>query len=158
MRAGSDPVDQRLTLLHELAHWLTPPSRRRRAPHHGAAFYTTAFGLYRRHGIDDADAVRLEAGRYPSALRFASALGVPGARAALETRRAALRRRRVARRWRVAVPEHPVRLVRDGRWHICATCGQRVVGPILARVLRARRTARHVLWTAVSIDEAPISA
>ncbi|MCA1588126.1 MAG: hypothetical protein LC744_05635, partial [Chloroflexi bacterium] len=40
VRAGRDPVDQRLTLLHELAHWLAATSRRgRRAVHHGRAFY-----------------------------------------------------------------------------------------------------------------------
>jgi hypothetical protein len=158
VRAGSDPVDQRLTLLHELAHWLTPPARRRRAPHHGAAFYATAFALYRRHGIADADALRLEAARYPSALRHGAALGVPGARAALAERRAALRARRTTRTWRVAVPEHAVRLVREGRWHVCVTCRQRVVGRALARVLRARRAPRHVLWTAVPGEPEPVSA
>ena len=29
VRAGSDPLDQRLTLLHELAHWIAPAARRR---------------------------------------------------------------------------------------------------------------------------------
>jgi hypothetical protein len=158
VRAGSDPVDQRLTLLHELAHWLTPPARRRRAPHHGAAFYATAFSLYRRHGIHDADALRLEASRYPSALRHAVTLDVPGARGALDDRLASLRGRRASRTWRVAVPEHPVQLVREGRWHVCAACGQRVVGRTLARVRRARRASRHVLWTAVPIEDASISA
>ncbi len=144
VRAGEDPLDQRLTLLHELAHWLSPPARRRRSPHHGRAFYRVAFALYRRHGLADADAVRLESARYPSSLRHARALGVDGAAEAL-----ALRRQRLAERprrtWRVLVPEHPVRLERDGRWHVCATCRQRIVGSNLARVRRARRTVRHVL-------------
>ncbi len=144
VRAGEDPLDQRLTLLHELAHWLSPPPRRRRSPHHGRAFYRVAFALYRRHGLADADAVRLESARYPSSLRHARALGVDGAAEAL-----ALRRQRLAERprrtWRVLVPEHPVRLERDGRWHVCATCRQRIVGSNLARVRRARRTVRHVL-------------
>src|SRR5438093_2067090 len=50
--AGSDPVDQRLTLLHELAHWLGPEPRRRRrgrVAHHDASFYARAFGLYAAH-------------------------------------------------------------------------------------------------------------
>src|SRR5688572_25436186 len=70
VRAGTDPVDQRLTLLHELAHWIAPPARRRgrRAVHHGRAFYAVAFELYRRHGLSDADALRLESAHYPSAL------------------------------------------------------------------------------------------
>lgn len=149
VRAGDDELDQRLTLLHELAHWLAPTTRgrRRRAVHHGRAFYAVAFDLYRRHGLTAADALRLESGRYRSALRHAVALGVPGAPEALATHRAALRAR-PRRRWRVLVAEHPVRLEREGRWSVCATCRQRVVGPTLARVRRARRAVRHVLMTA----------
>ena len=150
VRAGSDPLDQRLTLLHELAHWLAVPARRRgrRTAHHDLAFYRIAFELYRRHGLTDADALRLEAGHYPSSLGHAAALGVPGAAAALRARRAA-QRARPPRRWKVLVPEHPVRLGRAGRWHVCATCGQRVVGSNLVRVRRARRSIRHVLLVAV---------
>jgi hypothetical protein len=144
--AGRDPVDQRLTLLHELAHWLAPAprSRRRRTRHHDAAFYGTAFALYRRHGVPDAAAVAGESARYPSSLAHARRLGVPGAEEAWRERRAALRdgaRRR--RPMRVLVPEHAVRLVRDGRWTRCAVCGIRVVGPNLRR-LRSR-PGRHVL-------------
>ncbi len=147
VRAGRDPVDQRLTLLHELAHWLAATSRRgRRAVHHGRAFYSIAFELYRRHGITDEDALRLEAGRYPSSLRHAAALGVPGAADALAQRRSAMRSR-PRRRWRVLVPEHSIRLAREGRWTVCATCGQRLVGVHLARLRRARRAYRHVLMT-----------
>ena len=149
VRAGTNPVDQRLTLLHELAHWLSPPPRRRggRSVHHGRDFYAIAFDLYRRHGVGDADAVRLESARYRSSLAHAAALGVDGAAEALaEHRRAAVARPR--RRWRVLVPEHPVRLERDGRWTVCATCRQRVVGVNLARIRRARRPVRHVLMAA----------
>lgn len=148
VRAGSDPLDQRLTLLHELAHWLTPVERRRRrAVHHGLTFYTVAFDLYRRHGLAASDALRLESARYRGALRHASRLGVEGAADALAAHRAALRARPM-RRWRVLVPEHAVRLERDGRWTVCATCHQRVVGAQLARARRARRPLRHILWTA----------
>ncbi|HET6745805.1 MAG TPA: hypothetical protein VFH90_08160 [Candidatus Limnocylindria bacterium] len=144
--AGSDVMDQRLTLLHELAHWLTPlPSRRRRrARHHDAAFYACAFDLYRRHGVADGAALAGESMRYPSSLGHARILGVPGADAAWRGRRAQLRER--ARRrppMRVLVEEHVVRLVRDGRWTRCAVCGVRVVGPVLRRL--RRRTGRHVL-------------
>ena len=149
VRAGSDELDQRLTLLHELAHWLSPaPRPARRAVHHGRAFYRVAFELYRRHGLTDADALRLESARYRSSLRHAVALGVPGAVAALAEHRSTIRLRRPRRRWRVLVPEHPVRLERDGRWTVCATCRQRVVGVNLARIRRARRPVRHVLMTA----------
>ena len=150
VRAGSDPLDQRLTLLHELAHWLSAPVRRRgrRVAHHDLGFYRIAFGLYRRHGLADADALRLEAAHYPSSLRHAVALGVPGAVAALRARRSELRAR-PTRRWEILVPEHPVRLGRAGRWHVCATCGQRVVGSNLSRIRRARRSVRHVLMIAV---------
>ena len=148
VRAGADPLDQRLTLLHELAHWLSPaPRRGRRAVHHGRAFYEIAFELYRRHGLDDGDALRLESARYRSALRHAVALGVPGARAALAEHRSAIRSR-PRRHWRVLVPEHRIQLERDGRWTVCATCRQRVVGANLVRVRRARRPLRHVLMTA----------
>lgn len=151
VRAGRDPLDQRLTLLHELAHWLSPPPRRRGAPHHGRAFYRVAFELYRRHGIAPGDALRLESSRYRSSLRHAVALGVPGAEAALAAHRGALRAR-PRRRWTVAVPEHPVRLVRDGRWHRCGTCQQRIVGTTLARVRRGRRPLVHALLRADPVD------
>jgi hypothetical protein len=155
VRAGADPLDQRLTLLHELAHWLTPMparlrGRRRRVSHHHLAFYRIAFELYRRHGLADADALRLESARYPSSLRHAVALGIAGAREALVDRRTSLRDR-PARRWRVIVPEHPVRLARDGRWHVCSTCGQRIVGSNLARMRRGRRPLRHVLMAAEAV-------
>lgn len=150
MRAGTDALDQRLTLLHELAHCLAPHGRagRRggRAIHHGRAFYTIAFGLYQRHGIGPDEALRLEGARYPGALRHAVSLGVPGAEAWVARRRAALRER-PRRSWRVLVPEHAVRLERDGRWTVCATCRQRIVGVHLARLRRRRTSARHVLWT-----------
>lgn len=147
--AGSDELDQRLTLLHELAHWLGPLPRRRRGrvAHHDARFYATAFELYERHGIPDAEALAREGGRYPSALRHARALGIAGADEAWKLRRDALRQR--ARRrppLRVLVPEHTVRLVRDGRWTRCGVCGVRVVGPILARL--RRRSGRHILFGA----------
>jgi hypothetical protein len=151
VRAGADPLDQRLTLLHELAHWLTPPAQRRRGrtEHHGRAFYRVAFNLYERHGVPAADALRLESGRYRSSLRHAVAMAVPGARALLEAHRATIRSR-PRRRWRVLVPDHPIRLVRDGRWSVCVTCRQRVVGSNLARVRRARRPLRHVLMTSAA--------
>jgi hypothetical protein len=146
--AGSDPLDQRLTLLHELAHWLapTPRRRRRRIAHHDAAFYALAFDLYRQHGIPDHAALAGESARYPSSLRHARALGVPGADAAWRERRASLRaRRRALPPARVIVPEHRVRLERDGRWSRCAVCGVRIVGPVLARI--RRRGGRHVVFS-----------
>jgi hypothetical protein len=151
VRAGTERLDQRLTLLHELAHWIAPASRRRgrRSVHHGRGFYAVAFQLYRRHGLDDADALRLESARYRSSLAHAVALHVPGAAAALADHRARLRAR-PRRQWRVLVPEHAIRLERDGRWSVCAVCRQRVVGPNLRRVQRARRPVRHVLMTAVA--------
>jgi hypothetical protein len=148
--AGGDAVDQRLTLLHELAHWLggapkrTTRGSRRRSAHHDAKFYRTAFALYRRHGIPDRTAVAGEAGRYPSSLRHARAMGLEGAEEAWLERRGRLRDRAAARGpLRVVVPEHRVRLVRDGRWTRCDVCGVRVVGPVLRR-LRGRGGS-HVL-------------
>jgi hypothetical protein len=147
--AGTDQLDQRLTLLHELAHWLGPVPRRRRGRilHHDARFYAIAFDLYRRHGVPDGEVLAREGGRYPSALRHARALGIPGADAAWLSRRAALRERaRLRPPMRVLVAEHTVRLIRDGRWTRCGICGVRVVGPTLARL--RRRSGRHVLLSA----------
>lgn len=147
--AGTDDVDQRLTLLHELAHWLgpVPRCRRGRVLHHDAQFYAVAFDLYRRHGISDTEVLAREGGRYPSALRHARALGIPGADVAWLSRRDTLRERaRLRAPARVLVPEHTVRLVRDGRWTRCSICGVRVVGPTLARL--RRRAGRHVLLIA----------
>ncbi len=143
--AGTDARDQRLTLLHELAHWLTPVKRQRgRHVHHDRRFYAVAFRLYARHGLQSEEAVRREAGRYPSSLRHAVALGVPGAEAAWRERRLTLRSRaRIP--LRILVPEHRIQLVRDGRWTVCAVCRQRIVGPNLVRL--RRRGGRHTLLT-----------
>lgn len=141
--AGADALDQRLTLLHELAHWLTPAARRRgRHVHHDVRFYEVAFGLYRCHGIPSEQAVRREAGRYPSSLRHAIALGIPGSAAAWRERRLALSSR-IRGPMRVLVPEHRVRLIREGRWTVCGVCRQRIIGPNLVRL--RRRGGRHTL-------------
>ena len=145
--AGTDPLDQHLTLLHELAHWLGPePARRRRGrvAHHDRTFYVRAFGLYGVHGIELAEAVAREGARHPGALGYARDLGLPGAAEAYAAYRELLRRRAASRRPpRIIVPEHGVRLVRDGRWTRCAVCGVRIVGPSLARL--RRRPGRHLL-------------
>lgn len=156
--SGSDPADGRHTLLHELAHWLTPdPPRRRgrrRAEHHGAAFYATALALYARHGDGLADSLRREAARYPSVLRHAAAAGIAEAAVIAAERRAARAAARSSaggRTWRLAVPEHRVTVVRDGRWYVCATCGHRVVGRPLRRALRRGSRERHTLWTRAAV-------
>jgi hypothetical protein len=144
--AGHDPVDQRLTLLHELAHWLAAPARRHRGRvlHHDLNFYRVAFALYLQHGVPTAEALSREGARYPSSLRHARALFVVGADEAWGLRRIALRQRaRLRGPRRVLVAEHTVRLVRDGRWTRCSVCGARVVGPVLARL--RRRSGRHTL-------------
>lgn len=141
--AGTDSLDQQLTLLHELAHWLTPVARRRgRHVHHDRRFYEIAFALYQRHDVAPEEAVRREGGRYPSSLGHAVALGVSGAEAAWRERRLVLRSRlRIP--MRVLIAEHRIRLIREGRWTVCATCRQRIVGPNLARL--RRRGGRHTL-------------
>ncbi len=145
--AGTDVLDQRITLLHELAHWLTLPAvraRRGRVPHHDASFYRAAFALYARHGVRADTALAAEGARYPSSLGHARALGVEGAEQAWQVHRARLRERARERSpLRVLIPEHRVRLVRDGRWTRCSVCGVRVVGPVLRRL--RRRGGRHVL-------------
>lgn len=44
--AGSLRKDQRLVLLHEIAHWLLPTG-----VHHGKAFWDLAFELYRKYKV-----------------------------------------------------------------------------------------------------------
>ena len=44
--AGRDPVDQRLVLCHELAHWLSRPDEG-----HTRAFWLRAWRLYRRYRV-----------------------------------------------------------------------------------------------------------
>jgi hypothetical protein len=148
--AGWDEADARHTLLHELAHWIAPrPVRRRRhreAIHHGSAFYAVAIRLYQRHEPDLIQALRREAGRYPSVLRHAAAMGLSEAAGlAQERRRPAGAPTRAA--WRVLVPEHAVRLARESRWYVCATCGRRVVARVLRRAARRGSRERHTLWT-----------
>ena len=141
--AGRDPIDQRLTVLHELAHWLTPMRHgRRRQLHHDGRFYAAAFSLYVRWGLSVGEAVQREAAHYPSSLRHAVALGIPGAATALQERRATLRGRPRGR-LRVLVAEHRIQLARDGRWTICAVCRQRIIGRNLVRL--RRRGGRHTL-------------
>jgi hypothetical protein len=150
--AGRDPDDARHTLLHELGHWLTPdpPRRRRRgqAVHHGRVFYAVALGLYSRYDPDPVAALRREAIRYPSALRHARELAVPGVEALLLERRSAQPPpARVRARWRVLIPEHSIRLLRAGRWYVCSTCGRRLVARALLRAARRGSRDRHTLWT-----------
>jgi hypothetical protein len=147
--AGIDAMDQRLTLLHELAHWLAPAARRRRGrvTHHDRAFYAVAFALYRHHGVPDDFALTAESARYPSSLAHARRLGVAGAEDAWLERRVQLRERaRRSRPMQVLVEEHRVRLVRDGRWTRCAVCGIRIVGPLLRRWRRL--PGRHTVFAA----------
>ena len=155
--AGSDAIDARHTLLHELAHWLAPDERttrrvgrghRRAIAHHGAAFYRVAFRLYAWHAASLEDSVRREATRYPSSLRHAVALGIVEAMQVAAERRSRLRERSAGRGgWRVLVPEHPVELARHGRWYVCTACGRRLVGRTLLRAARRGRRERHTLRT-----------
>ena len=108
--AGTDPADARHTLLHELAHWLTPDIAARaaagvrRTVHHGAAFYATALPSSRGTPMGIEPALRREAGRYPSVLRHAAAAGIgEAARHGRRATRGAGGRTGAARR-RVAAP------------------------------------------------------
>ena len=53
--AGKDRDDQRLVLLHELAHWLRPTGE-----HHSSQFWDLAFNLYRNYGVKITYAVNRE--------------------------------------------------------------------------------------------------
>jgi hypothetical protein len=51
--AGTDPVDQRLVLLHEAAHWLTKPRKgSKTAWGHTVKFWATHFALCDKYGVD----------------------------------------------------------------------------------------------------------
>ena len=145
--AGRDPVDQRLTLLHELAHWLAPaaaawppadPPPRRGLLHDGLrALPPPRRSRCRRPGrrvgpLSQLPRPRATAGRPRRGSGLARA---PRGRFA--------RGRSAGHRCGCWCPEHGVRLVRDGRWTRCAVCGIRVVGPNLRRL--RRRPGRHVL-------------
>ena len=49
LSAGTDEIDQKLVLLHELAHWIVV---RGKATGHTVRFWKQAFELYERYGID----------------------------------------------------------------------------------------------------------
>jgi anaerobic selenocysteine-containing dehydrogenase len=57
LRAGSDVHDQKLVLLHELAHHLAP-----RKDHHSLKFWKIAMRLYKRYGVNPEEALRRESG------------------------------------------------------------------------------------------------
>lgn len=153
--AGTDELDARHTLLHEIAHWLAPEERRRGGAtarrrghvHHGAAFYRIAIDLFARYEPPLRDALVREAWRYPTSLRHAEAMGVPEAAELAAARRRTGRARGARDAWRVLVAEHAVQLVRAGRWYVCAGCGRRLVGRMLLRAARRGRRERHTLWT-----------
>lgn len=76
--AGTGRTDQKLVLLHEFAHALTPRE------HHGEAFWHEAWALYRRFGLTKY-ALKREAKYREAATRVAKDLGIRGARAAAKT-------------------------------------------------------------------------
>jgi len=59
---GRDRRDQRLVLLHEMAHWLTP------GEYHGPVFWDKAWELYRRYGVPIRYALARERGYRRGAL------------------------------------------------------------------------------------------
>lgn len=76
--AGSDRRDQRLVVLHELAHHLTPGVR------HGDVFWAVAWRLYQQYG-NAAYALKREAGYRANATTVAVRQGIRGAKAAAIT-------------------------------------------------------------------------
>lgn len=49
--AGKDRGDQKMTLLHEAAHWVADMQAGSRPQHHNEVFWDTAWRLYRRYGV-----------------------------------------------------------------------------------------------------------
>lgn len=52
VRAGKDEQDQKLVLLHELAHHVVARSKSGRGQGHTIKFWKLAFELYERYGVD----------------------------------------------------------------------------------------------------------
>lgn len=50
--AGEDKMDQRLVLLHELAHHIMMKTKKGRQAHHNTVFWKLAFELYERYNVD----------------------------------------------------------------------------------------------------------
>lgn len=73
--AGSSRTDQRMVLLHELAHHLTP------GQHHNETFWRKAWELYLRFGLSRY-ALRREFSYRTEAANVALAIGIRGAKAA----------------------------------------------------------------------------
>ena len=84
--AGSDRRDQRLVLLHELAHHLTPHQ------HHNDTFWKAAWRLFERFGLTRY-ALKRESGYKANASAVAIDLGIRGAKAAAKTATAKRRAR-----------------------------------------------------------------
>ena len=108
--AGPDPIDQRLTLLHELAHWLAPVPRVAGAAasaHHDASLLRHRLCPLPTPWRARCRGARPGAARYPSSLAHARRLGVPGAEEAWRDRRSrCVERARRRAPMRVLVPEH----------------------------------------------------
>lgn len=89
IRAGRSRQDQKLVLLHELAHHLAPAGA-----HHGEAFWQVAFGLYKRHRMS-AFALARELPYRAAASKVALAMGIPRAEEAVAKFRPRARKRGV---------------------------------------------------------------
>jgi hypothetical protein len=91
--AGTDRADQRIVLIHEVAHHLAPNH------HHDGTFWGVAWELFRayRGNVTMKRVLAREAGYKATAGRVARAMGIPGAKAA--STRAAAHRRATTRKY-----------------------------------------------------------
>ena len=148
---ATDPLDQRLTLLHELAHWLAPAARRRGLVGPSRPrLLRVAFDLYRRHGLDDADALRWNrrATRSALAMPSPSACRAPPPRSSPTSDEA--RRARPRRNGASSCPSIRSGSSATGAGQSARSAVSGWSGRICARVRRSRRAVRHVLMTAVA--------
>lgn len=95
IRAGSSREDQKLVLLHELAHHLAPAKA-----HHGAAFWRIAWSLYKRYRMT-AFALARELPYRVAASKVALEMGIPRAEEAVAQFRPKARKRGIC-----PMPEH----------------------------------------------------
>lgn len=78
VRAGTDIDDQKLVLLHELAHYIVAKSKKGKRESHSLRFWRLAFELYECYGVDRDMAYEREKG-YKEKARWAFAERYPTA-------------------------------------------------------------------------------
>lgn len=75
--AGSDLIDQQITLIHEIAHAIDPPVDGRKA--HDMIFYLLFWTLIKRYKLPRYEVMKQELTYRKTSIVVAEAIGIPGA-------------------------------------------------------------------------------